>query len=506
MTPTPTGYGDLSPDDAARVDETCDRFEQAWRAARAGGEPPQIAPYLEGVGGVVHAVLVRELIALDRDCRARYGRPIRPEDYAGLDPAAGGEGDTLALPPGGAHCGGPAGAAPNLPGLQFLEVLGSGGMGVVWKARQAVLGRDVAVKLLRDAHLANAKQRERFQQEARALARLRHPHLIQVHEFGDLPSAHGTTGQPYLVLEYVPGGSLADHLRGAPQPPGAAARLAETLARAIQHAHEQGIIHRDLKPANILLATGDPGDTESRASPSVSAETSVAPCLPKITDFGLARLDAGPNLTRTGDVLGTPSYMAPEQLAAKAAAISAATDVYGLGAILYECLTGRPPFQAETTLATMVQVRYDNPVPPRRLQPTVPRALETICLKCLRKEPERRYATAGALAEDLRCFLVGKPITARPISVPGRLLLWARRQPAIAALALLLLVTALGGFAGVVAAWLTAARARDDAVDARTKEKEVLDRQRIVNAYHEWLADNAQAARSLLREDADRRG
>src|SRR5262249_28861030 len=185
---------------------------------------------------------------------------------------------------GAAGCVGPAGAAPNLPGLQFLEVLGSGGMGVVWKARQAALGRDVAVKLLRDAHLATAEQRERFQQEARALARLRHPHLIQVHEFGDLPSAHGTTGQPYLVLEYVSGGSLADHLRGAPQPPAAAARLVETLARAIQHAHEQGIIHRDLKPANVLLVSG--GVVSGEWSDTTTHHSQLTTHQPKITDFG----------------------------------------------------------------------------------------------------------------------------------------------------------------------------------------------------------------------------
>src|SRR5262245_34845378 len=255
MTPTPTGYENLSPDDAARVDEACDRFEQAWKAARAEGDPPRIAPYLDGVGGVIRAVLVRELIALDQDWRERFGLPIRLEEYAGLDPADPAAAATLNLGRGEKRWVGPAGAAPNIPGLQFLAVLGSGGMGVVWKARQAALGRDVAVKLLRDAHLANAEQRERFQQEARALARLRHPHLIQVHEFGDIPSAHGTTRQPYLVLEYVPGGSLADHLRGAPQPPAEVARLVETLARAIQHAHEQGIIHRDLKPGNVLLSS-----------------------------------------------------------------------------------------------------------------------------------------------------------------------------------------------------------------------------------------------------------
>ncbi len=500
MIPTPTGYEHLTPEDAARIDAACDRFEQAWKAACSGGETPQIQPYLDSAAGPGRAVLVRELVALDQACRERYGVPIRPEDYEGL----AGLPDTVLLRPGGKGRRAAVGDAPELPGLQFLEVLGSGGMGVVWKARQAALGRDVAVKLLRDAHLANAEQRERFQQEARALARLRHPHLIQVHEFGDVPSAHGTTGQPYLVLEYAPGGSLADHLRGAPQPPAEAARLVETLARAIQYAHEQGIIHRDLKPANILLVNGEIGPMGPIGPIGPMNPSPLTTHQPKITDFGLARLDAGPQLTQTGDVLGTPSYMAPEQVAGKSAVMSPATDVYGLGAILYECLTGRPPFKAETALATLAQVQRDDPVPPRRLQPTVPRDLETICLKCLRKEPERRYATAGALAEDVRCFLEGKPITARPVSVAGRVLLWARRQPVVAALAALLLVTSLGGFGGIVAAWFAAVRARDVARDAQTKEKETLDRQRVVNAYHEWLADNVQAARDLLR-DVDRR-
>src|SRR5262245_40891761 len=509
MTPTSTGYEHLPLDDAARVDEACDRFEQAWKAARAEGEPPRIATYLEGVAGVGRAVLVRELIELDQDCRKRYGLPIRPEEYAGLDPSAGAAAETIDLRPGGEGRRGPPAGAPDLPGLQFLEVLGSGGMGVVWKARQAALGRDVAVKLLRDVYLDDAEHRERFHQEARALARLRHPHLIQIHDFGAIPGAQGTTAQPYLVLEYVPGGSLADHLRGEPQPPAEAAGLVETLARAIQHAHEQGIIHRDLKPANVMLAEGnrqgakdakDAKDAKEEGSNSSSGlgALAVQPLLPKVTDFGLARLDAGQHLTQTGHVLGTPSYMAPEQVAGRSTVVSAATDVYGLGAILYECLTGRPPFKAETAVATQYQVRHDDPVPPRRLQPTVPRALETICLKCLRKEPGQRYATAGALAEDLRCFLEGKPIAARPISAPGRLLLWARRQPAAAALAALLAVTFLGGVAGVLAALLVAVRARDDA-------RETLDRHRVMRAYDEWLADNVQAARSLLDEAAARR-
>jgi serine/threonine-protein kinase len=261
---------------------------------------------------------------------------------------------------------------PSVPGLELVEALGSGGMGVVFRARQAGLDRDVAVKFLRDAHQADSEQRERFLQEARAVARLRHPNLVQVYEFGEVPAAGGATSQPYLVLEYVSGGNLADVLRGSPQPPAEAARLVEALADAIHYAHQQGVIHRDLKPANILLQTTEhTGHTERRQgtpfSLSVSSVCSVVSCCPKITDFGLAKFLAGSDLTHSGIVMGTPSYMAPEQAAGQPGLLTAAVDVYGLGAILYEALTGRPPFAAATVDETLGLVRQDEPVPPRRL-------------------------------------------------------------------------------------------------------------------------------------------
>jgi serine/threonine-protein kinase len=236
---------------------------------------------------------------------------------------------------------------------------------------------------------------------------LHHPHIVQVYDVGQ------QQGCPFFSLEYVEGGSLAQKLQGRPQDPEQAAQLMETLARAIHVAHQHGIVHRDLKPANVLLADG---------------------AVPKITDFGLAkRLDADIGQTQSGAVMGTPSYMAPEQAAGKVKEIGPATDVYALGAILYEMLTGRPPFQAATTLDTVRQVLSEEPVPPSRLQPGVPRNLEIICLKCLEKNPRQRYATAEQLADDLCCFRGGEPIMARPLGPVGRLARWARLRPALAA-------------------------------------------------------------------------
>jgi tetratricopeptide (TPR) repeat protein/tRNA A-37 threonylcarbamoyl transferase component Bud32 len=351
-------------------------------------------------------------------------------------------------------------------------------MGVVFKARQPALDREVAVKLLRDAHAADSGQRERFMQEARAVARLRHPHLVQLYEFGEVDGADGATSQPYLVLEYVAGGNLADLLRGTPQPPPEAAQLMETLADAIHYAHTQGVIHRDLKPANVLLSFRPEAPT---GVPTGGARLNDT--IPKITDFGLAKFLTGSDLTRTGDVLGTPSYMAPEQTMGKSGAITAAVDVYGLGAILYEALTGRPPFQAETAVATLGLVQQEEPVPPRRLQPTVPGDLETICLKCLRKEASRRYGTAQELADDLRRFRAGEPIRARPVGRTERVLRWCRRRPLVASLLAALMLALAGGATGVVWQWQRAEAKAAEARQARelaeaiyAKIRETIDR------------------------------
>jgi serine/threonine protein kinase len=276
-------------------------------------------------------------------------------------------------------------AIPAVAGYDVLEVLGSGGMGVVYKARQRGLGRTVAVKMILSGAGAGPKEVARFRVEAEAVARLHHPNIVQIYQVGE------HDGRPYLALEYVGGGSLAGTLDGTPLSARRAAELVVALARAVQHAHERGIVHRDLKPANVLL-------TEDGT--------------PKVADFGLAKRLGDEGQTQTGVVVGSPCYMAPEQ-AAGHREVGPPTDVYALGAILYECLTGRPPFRGESILETLEQVRDREPVAPRTLQPKVPRDLEVICLKCLEKLPAHRYATAGALADDLGRFLQGEPISAR---------------------------------------------------------------------------------------------
>jgi eukaryotic-like serine/threonine-protein kinase len=304
---------------------------------------------------------------------------------------------------------------------QLLAELGRGGMGVVYKARQTSLKRLVALKMILAGAHASEQAAARFRVEAEAVAQLQHPNIVQIHEIGK------HEGHAYFSLEFVEGGSLDKKLAATPMPSRQGAQLVEVLAWAVQAAHEKGIVHRDLKPANVLLATDG---------------------TPKITDFGLAKLireDAGQ--TGSGLVLGTPSYMAPEQASGKSRQVGPAADVYSLGAILYELLTGRPPFRAETPLDTIMQVVNGDPVPPSRLQPKVPRDLETICLHCLQKDPRRRYASAAALAEDLRRFLDGRPIMARPVGALERGWRWCRRNPALA------------GAAGVAVAALVAAAA-----------------------------------------------
>jgi serine/threonine-protein kinase len=287
----------------------------------------------------------------------------------------------------------PAAAPPQVPGYEVLGLLGSGGMGVVYKARDARLKRLVALKMMTGPHV-RPQELARFRGEAEAVARLQHPNVVQIHEVGE------HDGRPYLVLEYVAGGSLADRLGGKPQPADEAARLVRTLALAVHAAHQHGVVHRDLKPANVLLAEDG---------------------TPKVTDFGLAkRLDEA-GQTQTGAVLGTPSYMAPEQALGDSRGIGPHTDVHALGAVLYELLTGRPPFEGATLLETLDQVRTLEPRPPARLRPDVPRDLDTICRKCLEKEPTRRYPSALALADDLGRYLGGELIHARSFTLADRL-------------------------------------------------------------------------------------
>jgi WD40 repeat protein/serine/threonine protein kinase len=348
-----------------------------------------------------------------------------------------------------------------VPGFDVLSELGRGGMGIVYKALDLKLKRFVALKLSRTTDVADSSERARFRAEAEAVARLRHPHIVQIYEVGEFQS------RLFFTFEYVDGGSLADALKGVPQPARYAAELVETVARAMHVAHQHGIIHRDLKPANVLLASATPDGKKPQSS--------VAATVPKIADFGVAKLlDKHSLHTATGAVLGTPNYMAPEQAwgAEKTRPVGPAADVYALGAILYEMLTGRPPFLGETAFDTLQQVVTQDPVAPTRLQPKIPRDLETICLKCLQKEPPRRYESAEALADDLRRFLDHRPILAQPSGPLTRLLRWRRRNPEIAALLATTLVLLVAGI--TVSTYF--------AIDAGSKAEEL----------------------RLLKEDADR--
>jgi WD40 repeat protein len=317
-----------------------------------------------------------------------------------------------------------AGAAP--PGYEILSELGRGGMGVVYKARHLQLDRVVALKMILSGGHASAAELDRFKDEARAIARLQHPNIVQIHEVGE------QRGLPYFSLEFCPGGSLDRKLSGTPLPPLEAARLVQTLALAIQAAHDKSIVHRDLKPANVLLSEEG---------------------TPKITDFGLAKKLDEIGKTQTGVVMGTPSYMAPEQASGKNKELGPTCDVYALGAILYELLTGRPPFKAATAWDTLAQVLSVEPVPVRQLQPDSARDLETVCLKCLHKDPQRRYPSAGELAGDLCRFLAGQPVVARPVGRIERTWRWCRRNPALAAmssLAVLAFASLLGLLIGLI--------------------------------------------------------
>jgi tetratricopeptide (TPR) repeat protein len=342
---------------------------------------------------------------------------------------------TRAMPGRAGRSGGPV---PAPPGYQILGELGRGGMGVVYKARQVGLNRVVALKMILAGGHAGAHDLARFRAEAEAVARLQHPNIVQIYEVGE------HEGRPYFSLEYVDGGNLAHHIDGQPQPPRRAAEVLKALAEAMDCAHRAGILHRDLKPANVLMAPG-------RDAPVVGAGAERPPLagwVPKVTDFGLAkRLEEEAGQTREGAILGTPSYMAPEQAAGKVRELGPAVDIYALGAVLYDLLTGGPPFRGSTVMDTLQQVLHQEPVPPARVTAKVPRDLETICLKCLEKEPKKRYASAAALADDLGRFLSDRPILARPTPAWERAYKWARRRPAQAALALVISLSllALGG-------------------------------------------------------------
>jgi eukaryotic-like serine/threonine-protein kinase len=384
---------------------------------------------------------------------------------------------------------------PAVTGYEVLGELGRGGMGVVYKARQVSLNRLVALKMIRASGLGDPQDLARFRAEAQALARLRHPNVVQVYEVGE------QAGRPFFAMEYVDGGSLADVPKGTPQPPRWAAPLVQTLARAMHRAHEQGIIHRDLKPANVLV---------------------TADGTPKVSDFGVAKflMGAGAVRTQSGAVLGTPGYMAPEQAGGNSREVGPATDVYALGAILYELLAGRPPFQAKTPADLVEQVLRAEPVPPSRLGPKVPRDLEAICLKCLHKDARQRYATAAGLADDLGRFLAGEPTQARPVGRGERLTRWAKRRPAAAGL-IALGAAMVGGLAA--GGWWHASReaALRDMADTRAAlyqeqrdtARQERDRARLneyvahINlAQREWEQGRAGRALNLLAAHLPREG
>jgi tetratricopeptide (TPR) repeat protein len=339
---------------------------------------------------------------------------------------------------------------PSIPGYEVIAEVGRGGMGIVYRARQLRPNRTVALKMILAGAQGRAEYLTRFRLETEAVARLHHPNIVQIYEVGE------HQGRPYCCLEFLEGGNLDQALGGAPQPVQTAARSLETLARAMHAAHQEGIVHRDLKPGNILL----------------TADGTL-----KISDFGLAKhLDDDSWKTHSGVIMGTPSYMAPEQAAGHVREVGPLTDVYALGAILYELLTGRPPFRAATMLETLDQVRTQEPVPPRRLQPNVPRDLETICLKCLQKEPQKRYASALELAEDVERFRKNEPIRGRPVPGWERLLKWVRRRPAAAALIVMTAVALLSVVFGALA--YLGKRARDAEALARTAQQALADAQR----------------------------
>ncbi|QEH33565.1 Serine/threonine-protein kinase PrkC [Aquisphaera giovannonii] len=426
---------------AARINDRCERFEAAWRV----GERPAIEDELAAAAEGDRRPLLIELLALEVELRRESGEAVdfasylqrfpgkesavrealqgaqevsvalAPGDPQGWKTVNVAESPGFALPPAA------GGDRPFRPGEErlgdyvLLEEVARGGMGVVYKARHEGLKRTVALKMILAGAMATPAERARFRREAELAANLDHPNIVPIYEVREHDNVL------YFTMRFVGGGNLSRRIANGPRDPAAAARLVGVLARAVQHAHERGFFHCDLKPSNILL------DAEGQ---------------PQITDFGLARRSTEESsLTATGAVLGTPSYMAPEQASGQRASIGPATDVYGLGAILYELLTGRPPFRTPTVMETIVHVLERDPVPPRELDPAIPRQLETICLKCLEKLPEERYESARELADDLGRFLDGEAVEATGIF--HRLRRWTRREPE--------LVSRVGGLAVISA-------------------------------------------------------
>jgi serine/threonine-protein kinase len=390
--PEPT----LSIDRARFINDACDRFEAAWRS----GCRPSIESFLDEAQGVERRVLLHELIALEVELRRKHGEEPAEAEYLPRFP------DVAALV-SELFC---ASKPRTIAGYELLGELGRGGMGVIYRARQQGLNRLVALKVMRVGRLATDDEARRFRIEAEAVAGLRHANIVRIFDVGC------SQGEHFFSMEMIEGGTLSRVIPLLREKPRVAADLLLRIARAVDHAHRLGFVHRDLKPGNILL-DGD-------------AETPIEHRTPYITDFGLVKC-IGPGsdqgLTRPEAIVGTLEYMAPEQ--ARAGPIDARTDVYGLGAVLYAMLTGRPPHRADSPMETLVQIGEREPDPPRRLNPGIPRALEAICLRCLEIDPQRRYPSAEAVADDLERFLRGEPTSGGQIGPLGRLRRWARREP-----------------------------------------------------------------------------
>jgi serine/threonine protein kinase len=378
------------------------------------------------------------------------------------------------IPGAGPSVGRPA-EVGRLGNYEVLSEIARGGMGVVYRARQIGLNRTVALKMILSAHLATAKDVQRFRAEAEAAAHLQHPHIVGIHEVGEV------NGQHYFTMDYVDGTSLGELVAANPLPPARAAAYAEKVASAVQFAHERGILHRDLKPSNVLLDSHDQ---------------------PRVTDFGLAkRMEGGSQLTVSGAIVGTPSYMPPEQAMGRLDEVGPASDVYSTGAILYELLTARPPFRGESAMDTLGLVVHNDPVSPRLLNPKVPQDLETIVLKCLEKNPSARYSTAQEFAQDLKRFLAGEPILARPVGPLGRLWRWAKRKPVLAALWSALLVAIAIGLSGIVWQWRSAMRQRDRAEASLARTAQAVDElARMIQDWFEHAPPNDPFRRELLKE------
>ena len=454
---------DLAPALARQLEATCSQFEAHWRS----GGRPSLDDSLAGACAALYPVLRTELVLLDVYYRRQAGEQPNVHHYQARFPDLDAAWLADALADSDTGTPGAGTAAPVLGHFGDYELLSTARsrarrMGVVYRARQVRLGRLVALKMIRTAQCASPTELARFRAEAQAAAGLDHPNIVPVYEVGD------QAGQPYFSMKLIEGGSLADWLsRGTVPDPQAAARLVATVARGVHYAHQRGILHRDLKPANILLSS--PADDLA--------------AVPLITDFGLAkRMQGASALTQTGALLGTPAYVAPEQASGAADATTAA-DTYSLGAILYELLTGRPPFRSATPLATLRQVVEQPPPPPRTVRPGLPADLEIICLKCLEKQPADRYGSAEALADDLERFLRGEPILARPAGALERVWRWSRRNPGAAAMLgavfVLLLVVAVG--AGVGNLWLRQALADTDEERDRARRAERATEEELVD-------------------------